>query len=163
MHAKFLSLLAITVLAGCASRSADAPSGNNTRNAIRLETVDTLPDATSTENTIEGYKRDLAQRIVQVNSTKVYTSRPQALLRSVIVVRYSVDSRGQLIRSDIMRSNRDGENEITALASLRKAAPFPKPASHLLRHGKIEVSETWLFNNDGRFQLRSLALPQMDQ
>ncbi|KRB94112.1 hypothetical protein [Noviherbaspirillum sp. Root189] len=162
MHAKFLILLAVTVLAGCATRSADAPTGN-ARKASRFETVDTLPDATSTENTVEGYKRDLAQRIVQVNSTKVYTSRPQALLRSVIVVRYSIDSHGQLIRSDIMRSNRDGENEITALASLRKAAPFPKPASHLLRHGKVEVSETWLFNNDGRFQLRSLALPQMDQ
>ncbi|MFC7515491.1 hypothetical protein ACFQUU_10785 [Herbaspirillum sp. GCM10030257] len=162
MHAKFLILLAVTVLAGCATRSADAPTGN-ARKAIRFETVDTLPDATSTENTFEGYKRDLAQRIVQVNSTKVYTSRPQALLRSVIVVRYSIDSHGQLIRSDIMRSNRDGENEVTALASLRKAAPFPKPASHLLRHGKVEVSETWLFNNDGRFQLRSLALPQMDQ
>lgn len=162
MHAKFLPLLAITVLAGCASRGADAPTGN-ARNAIRFESVDTLPDATSTENTIEGYKRDLAQRIVQVNSTKVYTSRPQALLRSVIVVRYAIDSQGKLIRSDIMRSNRDGENEVTALTSLRKAAPFPKPASHLLRHGKVEVSETWLFNNDGRFQLRSLALPQMDQ
>ena len=122
-----------------------------------------MPDATSTENTVEGYKRDLAQRILQVNSTKVYTTRPQALLRSVIVVRYSVDAQGQLLRSEIMRSNRDGENEATALAALRKAAPFPKPASHLLRHGKVEVSETWLFNNDGRFQLRTIAQPQMDQ
>jgi len=162
MHAKFLPLLAAILLAGCATGTADAPSGN-VRKASRFEPVDTLPDATSTETTVDGYKRDLAQRIVQVNSTKVYTSRPQALLRSVIVVRYSIDAHGKLLRSDIVRSNRDGENEATALTSLRKAAPFPKPASHLLRYGKVEVSETWLFNNDGRFQLRSLALPQMDQ
>jgi protein TonB len=34
---------------------------------------------------------------------------------------------------------------------------------HLLRHGRLEISETWLFNNDGRFQLRTIAQPQMDQ
>ena len=61
-----------------------------------------------------------------------------------------------------MRANRDRETEATALASLRNSAPFPKPASHLLHRGQLDVSETWLFNNDGRFQLRSIAEAQMD-
>jgi periplasmic protein TonB len=78
-------------------------------------------------------------------------------------MRYAVDAHGQLLRSEILRSNRDRETESIALASLRSAAPFPRPASHLLHHGKLEVSETWLFNNDGRFQLRTIAQPQMDQ
>lgn len=127
------------------------------------ERVETTPDGTSTEATVDGYKRDVAQRIAEVNSTKVYLSRPQALLRSVVVVRFSVDSRGNLVRSEIMRSNRDPATEATALATLRNTAPFPKPAPHLLRGGRVELSETWLFNNDGRFQLRSIALPQMEE
>jgi protein TonB len=163
MKLKLLSMLAVLVCAGCSTRPADAPRERSAGGFPRVESVDTYPDATSTENTVNGYKRDLAQRITEVNSIKVYTTRPQALLRSVIVVRYSVDSGGRLLRSEIMRSNRDRETEATALASLRNAAPFPKPASHLLRQGKVELSETWLFNNDGRFQLRSLALPQMDE
>lgn len=163
MNTSFLPMLAILVLAGCSTRTADAPRERPAGGMPRVERVETYPDATSTENTVEGYKRDLAQRITEVNSIKVYTTRPQALLRSVVVVRYSVDAGGRLLRSEIMRSNRDREAEATAMASLRNAAPFPKPASHLLRQGKVELSETWLFNNDGRFQLRTLALPQMDQ
>ncbi|WP_404822399.1 TonB family protein [Noviherbaspirillum aerium] len=163
MNTSFLPMLAILVLAGCSTRPADAPRERSAGGMPRIERVETYPDATSTENTVEGYKRDLAQRITEVNSIKVYTTRPQALLRSVVVVRYSVDAGGRLLRSEIMRSNRDRDAEATAMASLRNAAPFPKPASHLLRQGKVELSETWLFNNDGRFQLRTLALPQMDQ
>lgn len=163
MNIKLLSMLAILLCVGCSTRTADAPRAGSAARMPRVEKVETYPDATSTENTVEGYKRDLAQRITEVNSIKVYTVRPQALLRSVVVVRYSVDGGGRLLRSEIMRSNRDRETEATALASLRNAAPFPKPASHLLRQGKVEFSETWLFNNDGRFQLRTLALPQMDQ
>ena len=35
--------------------------------------------------------------------------------------------------------------------------------SHLLNNRKLDVTETWLFNTDGRFQLRTIALPQMDE
>jgi protein TonB len=80
----------------------------------------------------------------------------------VIVVKYVVDAHGSLVRSEIVRSNRDSETESTALSTLRRTAPFPRPASHLLRRGQVEITETWLFNNDGRFQLRTIAQPQAD-
>lgn len=114
-------------------------------------------------DSIDGYKRVLAERIAATNSVRIYTGRPQALLRSVIVVKYQVDAGGKLLRSEIMRSNRDRATEAVALSSLKAAAPFPKPASHLLRKGKVEIMESWLFNSDGRFQLRSIAQIQMDQ
>lgn len=161
MHTRFLIVAAALVLAACASR--DEAGGTRASHGSRSDGVETWRDGTSTAQTVDAYKRDLAQRISQVNSTRVYAGRPQALLRSVVVVRYAVDSNGSLLRSEIMRSNRDRETEATALASLRGAAPFPKPASHLLRHGRLELAETWLFNNDGRFQLRTIAEPQMDQ
>jgi protein TonB len=152
-------ILALSVLAGCAS----SPVDKITKAPARSDPVKTAPSTTSRAHTLATYKYDLAQRIVEVNSTKVYTSRPQALLRSVIVVKYTIDAGGNLVRSEIFRSNRDSANETTALASLRNAAPFPKPASHLLQRGRVEVMETWLFNNDGRFQLRTIAQPQMNE
>jgi periplasmic protein TonB len=164
MHVRIAILIAAGLLAACATRDEPESSARTAGSAAsRDDKVETLRDATSTAQTVDGYKRDLAQRISQVNSTRVYVGRPQALLRSVVVVRYTVDANGKLVRSEIMRSNRDRETEATALSSLRGAAPFPKPASHLLRNGRLEVAETWLFNNDGRFQLRTVAEPQMDR
>ena len=160
MPIRFSVLLAAAILAGCSN----IPVGESaTVSRARVEQVDTTRDGTSTAATVDSYKADLAQRIYAVNSTQVYTTRPQALLRSVVVLKYTVDGGGNLVRSEITRSNRDRVTEATALATLRKSAPFPKPAPHLLRNGRLEMLESWLFNNDGRFQLRSLALVQMNE
>jgi protein TonB len=153
-------LLAVAMLAGC-SNVPLGESANTSRPMI--EQIGTTRDGTSTAATVDSYKADLAQRIYAVNSTQVYTTRPQALLRSVVVVKYTVDGAGNLVRSEIARSNHDRTTEATALATLRKSTPFPKPAPHLLRNGRLEMHESWLFNNDGRFQLRSLALVQMNE
>jgi protein TonB len=159
MIIRIVAVLAVSILAACAPQAAR----DIVRGASAKPEVETTRDGSSTAITLHGYKEDLAQRITQVNSTKVYTGRPQALLRSVIVLKYQVDGNGNLLRSEILRSNRDRANEATALSSLKNTAPFPKPAPHLLRQGRLEIMESWLFNNDGRFQLRTIALPQMDQ
>lgn len=133
------------------------------KDSLERTEIETTADGTSKADSVGEYKVALANRIVQVNSTKVYIGRPQALLRSVVVVKYTVDAKGSLIRSEILRSNRDRSTEATALSALRSTAPFPKPAASLLKNGRVELVETWLFNNDGRFQLRTIAEPQMDE
>lgn len=156
----------LLMLGSCAGQKNESPglTPAEVKEAIvEATTADTTADATSTASTVESYKQDIAQRISQVSSTRVYTTRPQALLRAVIVVKFTIDSQGRLVSSSIARSNHDRAAEQTAMTTLRNAAPFPKPASHLIRNGKLEISESWLFNTDGRFQLRSIALPQMDQ
>lgn len=164
MHIKIATLVAASILAGCATRTAETPPpvAKPAEKASRPK-LELPAEPMSAARTLDDYKRELALRISQANSSKVYQGRPQALLRSVVVLRYAVDERGNLVRSEIMRSNRDPETEKTALASLRSAAPFPRPASHLVRNGQLDISETWLFNNDGRFQLRTVAEPQMDR
>lgn len=147
---RFLAVCAALVLAGCGTGGVQ-------------EQVGTTSDGTSKADSVGEYKLALAQRVSQVNSTHVFVGRPQALLRSVVVVRYVVDANGGLVRSEIMRSNRDRVTESTALTTLRKTAPFPKPPAELLRNGRVELVETWLFNNDGRFQLRTIAEPQMGE
>ena len=162
-----LSAAGASLLAACGS---PAPPSSGQQGAApsasalaRLDRVETTADATSTARTVDAYKHAIALRISEVNSTKVFPGRPQALLRSIIVVKFSVDAGGKLLRSEIVRTNHDSATEATALSTLRNTAPFPKPAASLLRNGKLEISETWLFNNDGRFQVRSVAQPQMEQ
>jgi protein TonB len=146
---------AIVVIGGC--------TGDKSHDQAAILKPATTPEGGSTATTLDEYKRQLGQRIHQVNSTKVYIVRPQALLRSVIVIRFVINAEGALVRSEIMRTNHDKQAETTALASLRNTAPFPKPPPGLLRGGRLELSESWLFNNDGRFQVRSIALQQMDR
>ncbi|WP_295760764.1 hypothetical protein [Undibacterium sp.] len=117
----------------------------------------------SNATTLNGYKRELAQHLCGRNASKVYAERPQALLRSVIVLKYSMNADGKLLRSEVLRSNHDTVTESIALASISNAAPFPKPSALLVKNGKLEITETWLFNDDGRFQLRTIAQPQMSE
>jgi protein TonB len=160
--APIVPIVAVGILVGCASPTTETPTARPVK-SDRAAKAEVWGEPGSNAGSVNAYKRELAQRISQINSSKVYSGQPQALLRSVIVVRYSVDASGNLVHTEIQRSNRDRETEATALASLRSSAPFPKPAGNLLRRGQVEMSETWLFNNDGRFQLRTIAQPQMDQ
>jgi len=48
--------------------------------------------------------------------------------------------------------------ENVALNSVRRAAPFPAPAWSVRRgDGSVNFLETFLFRDDGRFQIRSLV------
>ncbi|MBI3713143.1 MAG: hypothetical protein HY253_09310 [Burkholderiales bacterium] len=115
---------------------------------------------TSKRSNLSSYQKELAMHISQRSSPHIYVTQPQAMLRSVIVIKFALDAKGRLVSHDILRSNKDREAEQTALASLIRAQDFPAPSVDWLRQGKLELIETWLFNSDGRFQLRTIALPQ---
>lgn len=151
-------VIAAGLLASCGTQS--DLSG---KRASTADTTTAAAPSASHAFTINGYKKEIAQHIVQNSSSKVFDGRPQALLRSVIVMKYSVDAQGNLTHSEIMRSNHDHVTESIALASLRGASPFPKPPSTVLHRGRVDIMETWLFNDDGRFQLRTIAEPQMGE
>ncbi|WJF90946.1 TonB family protein [Paraburkholderia bonniea] len=107
------------------------------------------------------YRGEVARRILERNPSYVLHGAPQAMLRSLVVVAFSIDHRGQLIAASVYRSNGDDGAESTALATLRRSAPLPLPPAQLLDgRGQIELFEDWLFNDNGKFQLRTFAAPQ---
>ena len=118
---------------------------------------------TTPARTLEQYKAQIAQQITLANTRFTYADNPQSMLRAVIVVHYVIAADGSLQKFDIVRSNHEPELEQLALASLRSTAPFVRPPTFLQHGGCFESSETWLFNSDGRFQLRSIALPQSSE
>ena len=87
--------------------------------------------------------------------------RPQPLLRAVVVLRVKLDEQNHW-QAEVFRDNPD-QPEMTR-AALDSVAKLPAPvgltpkAVELLRtQGLIEA---WLFQNDGRFALKTLAKPQ---
>ncbi|MGY4726124.1 TonB family protein [Burkholderia pyrrocinia] len=125
-----------------------------------LHPVLTIPSITRSASRAQ-YRVEIAQRVAERNPSGVLHGTPQAMLRSLVVVAFTVDRNGRLVNASVYRSNGDSEAEALALASLRRSAPLPTPPSRLLDgNGQIEMMEGWLFNDDGHFQLQSTASAQ---
>lgn len=108
---------------------------------------------------LDAYKRDIAQRILAANAAQTFEGRPPDILQAVVVLQFTIERSGTLTGLRTLRSRHPAQ-EKAAHASVRAAAPFPAPPAGVLRSGRVEVAETWLFRDDGRFQIRSLAEPQ---
>jgi protein TonB len=123
--------------------------------------ITTVPPAAINSYTLDQYRQAVAQRIVERNPSYVLHGTPQAMLRSLVVVSFVVGRDGQIVKSSVYRTNGDDDAEATALSTLRRSAPLPEPPPRLLDGlGQLELFEDWLFNDDGKFQLRTLASPQ---
>lgn len=109
---------------------------------------------------LERYKRDFACRIHARNGGQLYGGAPPPVLRSVVVLSVRIDSRGRPVRIGVVRSNGIRALERKAIQSVRAAAPLPIPAAALRQRGAADITETWLFRDDGRFQIRTLAQAQ---
>ncbi|WP_207003018.1 energy transducer TonB family protein [Trinickia mobilis] len=119
------------------------------------------PPAAVNSATLDQYRTAVAQRIAERNPSYVLQGTPQAMLRSLVVVSFTIDRDGRVLQSAVFRTNGDDEAESTALAALRRASPLPQPPTKLLNgRGQLELFEDWLFNDNGKFQLRELASPQ---
>ncbi|MBL8380943.1 MAG: hypothetical protein JNM79_23945 [Burkholderiales bacterium] len=121
------------------------------------------PPAPSTASRVDDYKRDFATRVYQTSPAQVFRGRPPPLLRSVIVASVMLDASGNVVDARILRDNGDAETVAATLASIRRGAPYPRPAQSLVRGGRLQVVETWLFRNDGQFQIRSIAEQQRSE
>lgn len=108
---------------------------------------------------LDAYKLDFARHILAANAGHTFSGQLPPMLPAIVIVNISLDDDGNVAKAVVQRS-RDDEASKVAIASILRAAPYPKPAH--LRHSSrlLEFSETFLFNADYRFQLRSLAAPQ---
>jgi protein TonB len=128
-----------------------------------IASVSPRPTVTPPSNaaTLAEYQREFAERIHAASADQVFDGRPPNPLRAIIVYRAEVDADGRPVRVQLYRSPGARELEERAAASVLRAAPFPRPRPELLRDGgRLALIETWLFDYQGRFRLRTLALPQ---
>jgi protein TonB len=134
----------------------EAPAAPPQAQQPRAATASKLPPP---KTPLDAYKRELAQRILASNAAQTFEGKPPDILYAVVVLQFTVDRAGKVTALKTLRS-RHPPQERLALASVRAAAPFPAPPAALLRRGTLEVAETWLFREDGKFQIRSLAEAQ---
>lgn len=111
--------------------------------------------------TLQEYQKEVATAIVRSSANESFRGKLPPLLRSVVVLQISIDKQGMLPRVTMLRSNGFVELEKSAIAAVYRAAPYPVPGRSLLAgHSSITFTESFLFNNDGRFQVRTVAEQQ---
>jgi protein TonB len=156
----------IGVVAGCESTSPASQTGATAAPAAAAAAPSqstwpsTGPRIAARDPVLDRWKRAAAERIHEKNRDLLFEGRPHHLLQAVIVVEVAVDKSGNVTRSRIVRSPGIASLNNMALRTLKTASPLPAPPASLVAKGPLMYWETWLVNNDSRFQLRTLAMPQ---
>jgi len=159
----FLFLLTLLVLLpACKSpyRSpSSAPQSTTQASAASAPPSASIP-ATTSARTLDAYKTAVARQVMQRNPERVFPGELPPMLPAVVVVNITVDRAGELQDVRVQRSRDQGASEV-ALASLRRSGPLPRPDGLGPPHHALTMfSETFLFGERYRFQLRTLAGPQ---
>jgi protein TonB len=116
--------------------------------------------AASQSTSIDAYKAEVAHHVVDKNRDQTFSGKLPEMLPAIVVLRITVDKNGNITDVDVQRY-RDTEAAWVAVTSMRMSDPLPRPVKLLATDtGKLTFSETFLFDADYRFQLRSLAGPQ---
>lgn len=110
---------------------------------------------------VDQVRTQFAHAVYEQSGGEINHGAPQALLRAVVVLRVRLDAEGHWV-PELLRENVN-QPELTqrALACVhRLKAAIDVPESLRLELQQNGFVEAWLFQNDGRFALKTLALPQ---
>jgi protein TonB len=166
-----LSLVPIFVvlagLSGCSSVETAATTVGSSIERVAERIVHpfspaTKPASSSSSAGLDDYKTQVAQHVVRHNPGHTYEGQLPPLLPAIVVLEITVDKNGQLTKVEVQRS-RDPDAAQVALAAVRRSTPLPRPRQLALATGKLTFSETFLFADRERYQLRSLAGPQASE
>jgi protein TonB len=119
-----------------------------------------LPGQRVNYDHIDRYKEDVAELIVSRNNGHTFSGQLPPMLPAIVVLRVTVNADGRVTEAFVQRS-RDKEASNVAMASLQRVGQLPRPQNLVRAPARsLSFSETFLFNADYKFQLRSLAGPQ---
>ena len=153
-----LVFILLSALAACTTPRPDTPS---MAPRVRM-TVDPMPTGAPVappSRTLDAYKVDVARHITDHDRERIFDGRLPPMLPAIVVLNITVDGDGRLTDVRVQRSRDPGASEV-ALASLRRSGLLPRPGGLLAPGRAMTFSETFLFAEQYRFQIRSLAGPQ---
>ncbi|WP_313071249.1 hypothetical protein [Melaminivora sp.] len=104
------------------------------------------------------YRQDAASHLYRLNAGRIYPGMLPPLLYAIGVLEVDIDVRGQVTGLQWLRPPRHAPEVVLEIErTVRAAAPYPLP----LRLGRVTYTDTWLWDESGRFQLDTLTEGQM--
>jgi protein TonB len=114
----------------------------------------------SSYDSVDRYKEDVAEHIMAYNKGHTFDEKLPPMLPAIVVLRMTVDADGRLTEVTVQRA-RHSKPAAVALASMQRSGPLPSPRNLIRAPARtLSFSETFLFNADNKFKLRTLAGPQ---
>jgi hypothetical protein len=151
------ALLCALWLAGCGSTGPTVP-GQLSNAAPARDSATATPPRPSNAATPRDYRRDAARHIYEVNERRIYHGKLPSLLYAIGTLEVNVDGVGKVVSIHWLRAPEHApeiikEIERTVLA----AAPFPIAT----KLGRVTYTDTWLWDDEGHFQLDTLSEGQL--
>ena len=153
----------LALLSACSSVPLDSSGRVAKRYHSMPEAALPLPPVSAAASLAE-YRREVAGLLHAANRGMIFEGPPPNPVRAVIVMRAEIDVLGEARRFDQLRAPlHDPWLGMLVEQTMRNAEPFPRPSMKLLDGGSsVSFTETWLFDYQGRFRLRSLSEAQAD-
>ncbi|WP_342667313.1 hypothetical protein [Comamonas composti] len=102
----------------------------------------------------KGYRLEAARHLYARNASRIYPGKLPPMLYAIGVLQVDIDRNGRVQRLHWIRAPRHAPEVVAEIErTVRSAAPYPVP------HGLARVSytDTWLWDESGRFQLDTLS------
>ncbi len=147
-------------LAGCANLS------TSLHGRVPGQLSDAVPPATQSKakppasqaTSGRDYRRDAAQRIYALNRARIYAGKLPPALYAVGTLQVYLDANG---RVNSIRWLRIPEHAPEVIAEIERTVLAASPYPAAPRIGKPVWTDTWLWDQSGRFQLDSLSEGQL--
>jgi periplasmic protein TonB len=147
-------------LGGCSAidpQRASSPADNAGKPTTAASTT-TSPSkstqAASSASTAKDYRKDAAQHLYELQSSKVFKGRLPPMLYAIGVLNVDIDRQGQIQALKWTRTPQHAPEVVAEIERMvHAAAPFPAPT----RLGKVTYTDVWLWDKSGRFQLDTLT------
>lgn len=109
---------------------------------------------------VKSYRQSAAQHLYAKNRDRIYKGMLPPMLYAIGVLQIQLDSQGRIKNLHWMRKPSHAPEVVTEIERIvRAAAPFP--ATH--QAGTMTYTETWLWDESGKFQLDTLSEGQLGQ
>ncbi len=108
----------------------------------------------------DAVKKDFAKAVYTGSPEFVHDRNPQPLLRAVIVLSVKLDENNQWKAEVVRTNNEQPEMLARALETVRRAPVIPLTDEARAEMQRAGLMEAWLFDSDGRFQIKTLAKAQ---
>jgi periplasmic protein TonB len=113
----------------------------------------------SNASTAREYRRDAARYVYELNKERIYVGKLPPMLYAVGTLQVNLDARGKVLSMHWLRAPAHAPEAIAEIErTVLAASPFPA-APQL---GGVTWTDTWLWDESGRFQLDTLSEGQLE-
>ncbi|MBO9512822.1 MAG: hypothetical protein J7549_01800 [Variovorax sp.] len=152
------ALLSSLWLAGCGTTSPGAVPGQLSDAKPERGDGNRPRPAPSNATTARDYRKDAARYVYQLNKRRIYAGKLPPMLYAVGTLQVDLDAGGRVVKMHWMRAPQHAPEVIAEIEkAVLDAQPFPAP----MRLGGVTWTDTWLWDEEGHFQLDTLSEGQL--